>query len=65
MATARVENGMLFVELPWNSEGKTSASRKSTRYATTEDGNGGLVIEVDGKPIKIQVNAWGDRVRKA
>lgn len=57
---AWIEGGLLHVEVSFNEEGKTTASRKSKLHATTER-NGGLVIDHDGVDIKVQVNAYSQR----
>ena len=66
MAKATVKDDTLFVEVPFSLEGKLTASRKNVLHATTELGTpDALTIQVGGKTITIQVNAYSRRVIQA
>ena len=62
MSKASVKDGVLYVEVPFNPEGKPTASRKNVLHATTEVGTpDALFITQGNKKVQIQVNAWSVR----
>ena len=64
-ATAQVKDNRLLIDVPFSIEGKTTMSRKNVLHATTEaNTDDALTIQLNGKKIIIQVNAWSRREPK-
>lgn len=65
MAKAFVKDGTLFVEVAFVLDGKKTASRKNVIHATTEPGTiDALVINVGGRKVTVQLNAYSAYVAK-
>ena len=65
-AVASVKDGILTIQVPFDGKGKVTASRKNVLHASTEAGTpDALSIQVDGKRVFVQVNAWSVRVPRA
>lgn len=65
MAKAYVKDGNLYVETPFDMEGKLTASRKNLLHSTTEAGTpDALSIQMNGTKVMVQLNAWSIRVAK-
>lgn len=62
MATATVKDGVLTITVPFQAEGKVTASKKNILHATTELGTpDALFVNVGTKKVFVQVNAYSVR----